>query len=150
MSGNNGKKTSRILLTRRFSARANVLGQTRTAVRDCLTTHGCPLAVIEDVILAIDEACQNIIRHAYCGETDQEIDLCITQTKSEIEVRLEDFAPAVRPDCMKPRDLEDIRPGGLGAHLIQEVMDQVLLVPSPQGTGNVLYMTKSMVPNSSP
>jgi len=142
VSDGNGHKKIKVLLEHRFPARAKVLWQTRSAVRDCLGNDGCQTGVVDDVVLAIDEACQNIIRHAYCGETDQEILLHITRYESQLEIQLRDFAPTVSPDCMKPRALEDIRPGGLGAHLIQEIMDEVSIAPSPNGQGNVMRMTK--------
>ncbi|MEC4674914.1 MAG: ATP-binding protein [Nitrospirota bacterium] len=142
MSDGNGNKKAKVLLEQRFPARARVLCQTRSAVRDCLVNDGCQSVAVEDVVLAIDEACQNIIRHAYCGETDQEILLHITRHESQLEIHLRDFAPTVSADCMKPRALDDIRPGGLGSHLIQEIMDDVSIAPSPNGPGNVMRMTK--------
>ena len=53
-----------------------------------------------------------------------------------------DFAPRVDPAKVKPRDLDDIRPGGLGTHLIQEVMDSAEFVEPPPGCGNLLRMVK--------
>ena len=131
-----------MLIEHRFPARARVLCQTRSSVRECLLNEGCEADTVDDVVLAIDEACQNIIRHAYCGETDQEIVLCIHRYDSLVEVQLRDFAPAIRPECVKPRDLDDIRPGGLGTHLIQELMDEVSVSPSSDGQGNVMRMRK--------
>ena len=142
MNEGNGRTKIKVLLKHRFQARAQVLSQTRSAVRDCLVNDGYPSVLVDDVVLAIDEACQNIIRHAYCGETEQEILLHITRHESHLEITLLDFAPSVSPDCLKPRDLEDVRPGGLGAHLIQEVMDDVSLAPFPHRQGNVMRMTK--------
>ena len=142
MSEGHGSETTKVLLERHFPARAKVLCQTRSAVRDCLLDDACQSVAVEDVVLAIDEACQNIIRHAYGGESDQEIVLSIIRHDSHVEIQLRDFAPPVSPDCLKPRDLDDIRPGGLGAHLIQEIMDDVSIEPSPDGRGNVMRMRK--------
>lgn len=144
VSERHGTKKNTVLLEHRFPARAPVLCHTRSIVRDCLLNVGCPSVTVDDVVLAIDEACQNIIRHAYCGDSDQEIVLYISCHESELEIQLRDFAPAVSPDCMKPRDLDDIRPGGLGSHLIQEIMDEVSISPSVHGQGNVLRMTKGI------
>lgn len=136
--------TNNLVLEYRFPARTNELCRTRTAVRTALTDCGCCSATVEDVVLAIDEACQNIIRHAYCGDTDEEIQLNIGQEGKTLVISLRDYAAEVSADCMKSRDLGDIRPGGLGCHFIQEVMDEVSLSRPPEGSGNVLRMIKRM------
>ena len=43
---------------------------------------------------------------------------------------------------VKPRDLSDVRPGGLGTHFIREVMDEVVFLVSPEGCGNLLKLVK--------
>ena len=96
----------------------------------------------EDVVLAIDEACQNIIRHAYGKETEEEIALQIQRQGDGLTITLRDFAPPVDSDCMKPRDLEDIRPGGLGCHFMQQVMDEISVTYAREGNGNILRMVK--------
>ena len=128
----------------RFPARANELCQTRTLVRTALTNCECCSGTIGDVVLAIDEACQNIIRHAYGGETDQDIILNLSREGEWLVVTLRDFAPEVGEDCMKLRDLAEVRPGGLGCHFIQEVMDEVSMETPSEGRGNVLRMIKQM------
>ena len=144
MGTSDSNEKSDVLLEHHFPARAKELCDTRSAVRNCLTHCQYASATVEDVVLAIDEACQNIIRHAYRGETDEEIILQIERKGKALVISLKDSAPEVRADCMKPRDLEDIRPGGLGCHFIQQVMDEVSVGPSPTGKGNILRMVKSM------
>ena len=131
-----------IILDHRFCARAKELSLTRTATKNALKKWGWKSDTVEDIVLAIDEACQNIVRHAYQGESDQEIILKISRTQRSIEITLQDFASAVNPNCMQPRDLDEIRPGGLGCHFIQQVMDEVSLTPSQSGVGNTLTMRK--------
>jgi sigma-B regulation protein RsbU (phosphoserine phosphatase) len=131
-------------LTHNFPARAKELCETRSAVRNFLLHCGCASNTVEDVVLAIDEACQNIIRHAYHGETNEEIILHISRNGNCLNISLEDFAPEVSADCMKPRELADVRPGGLGCHFIKQVMDEVSVGPSPNGRGNILRMVKQL------
>ena len=45
-------------------------------------------------------------------------------------------------DAIRPRDLDDIRPGGLGVYFIREIMDSAVFLPRENGDGNVLEMTK--------
>jgi len=133
-----------IILEHQFPAQAKELGPTRALTRMSLNNHGWRSDIVEDLVLAIDEACQNIIRHAYHGECDDPITLHIELNNGALVVVLKDQAPMVSPDCMNPRALEDIRPGGLGCHFMQQVMDTVSIKPSPTGQGNHLRMVKNV------
>ncbi len=133
-----------VILEHQFPARARELGSTRTMTHMALNNHGWGSDIVNDIVLAIDEACQNIIRHAYHGECDDPIILHIELTNHAMVVVLEDHAPPVSSDCMNPRAFEDIRPGGLGCHFIRQVMDTVTIRPSPTGQGNILRMVKGV------
>ncbi len=133
-----------VILEHQFPARAKELGLTRTMTRMALNNHEWSSDIVEDIVLAIDEACQNIIRHAYRGECDDQIILHITLNDKKLVVILEDHAPTISPNCMNPRAFEDIRPGGLGCHFIRQVMDTVTIGPSPTGHGNILRMVKGV------
>lgn len=81
------------------------------------------------ISLAVDEALCNIINHGYAKEPDGPIWLTVwaTETKPpELKIVLEDLAAQVDPETIRSRKLNDIRPGGLGVHIIREVMDGVL------------------------
>ena len=78
----------------------------------------------------MDEALCNIIRHGYEKRRDGPIWLSLWPSadgngSAGITVVIEDEARQVDPCCIKGRDLEEIRPGGLGVHIIKEVMDEV-------------------------
>ena len=133
-----------VILVHRFPARAGELGRTRSMTRMALNNHEWHSDIVEDIVLAIDEACQNIIRHAYLGECDDPIDLHIEFNDEALVVILEDQAPAVNANCMNPRPIDHIRPGGLGCYFIRRVMDSITLSPSPTGHGNHLRMSKSV------
>jgi anti-sigma regulatory factor (Ser/Thr protein kinase) len=76
-------------------------------------------------VLAVDEAITNIIRHAYGGDENQEIILRAESTPDTIEFRLRDFGRQADPETFKSRKLADVRPGGLGCHLIEQGFDTV-------------------------
>ncbi len=133
-----------VILDHQFPSRARELGPTRAMTRMALNNHGWRSDIVEDIVLAIDEACQNIIRHAYHGECQDPIMLHIELNNDVLVIVLEDRAPTVGPDCMTPRALDDIRPGGLGCHFMRQVMDSVSIGPSPTGQGNILRMIKSV------
>ena|ERR1041385_2949368 len=83
------------------------------------------------VALAVDEALCNIIRHGYDRRTDRPIWLSLSPIPGEngkaagVTLVLEDEAKQVDPEQIKSRDLDEIRPGGLGVHIIKQIMDEV-------------------------
>jgi anti-sigma regulatory factor (Ser/Thr protein kinase) len=89
------------------------------------------------IALAVDEALCNIIRHGYQRRRDGPIWLSLWPLPADsaangkargegLKIILEDEARQVEPDEIKSRDLDEIRPGGLGVHIIREVMDEVV------------------------
>lgn len=136
-------------LSLRFPSRANALSGVRNAVRERLTTADVDETTISDVLLAVGEACQNIIRHCY-GDDPGLIELTLHHDPERIEVVLTDFGPRVDPSTFAGRDLDDIRPGGLGLHLIQRCMDEVVYEEPQKDEGNRLRMRKHLVPTPQP
>ena len=100
------------------------------------------------ISLALDEALSNIIRHGYNKQTDKPIWLSIYPQKPDdttfggIEIIIEDEAKQINPDTIIGRDLADIKPGGLGVHIMREVMDEVIF-EKREGAGMRLRMSKS-------
>jgi len=136
-----------LLLAFRFAARPERLAEARSHVQRACREAGCSEACSGDVVLAVDEACQNVIRHGYGGDPDGEIRIEIRRDGGDLVVYLEDFAPRVDPERVQPRDLEDVRPGGLGTHFIRECMDEREFLPPPEARGepdrgNLLRMKK--------
>lgn len=85
------------------------------------------------VVLAVDEALTNIIRHAYLGKTECPIEASFHriqearngQRRDALEIVLEDRGAVVNRKKLCGRALEDVKPGGLGLHFIRECMDGV-------------------------
>lgn len=128
-------------LDRRFAAAPERLKDIRAAVGEAARALGCPAAVVGDVVLAVDEACQNVIRHAY-GGAPGDILVQVGCEDGRLVIRLIDFAPPVDVARICPRPLDEVRPGGLGTHLMRCVMDEVAFLPPPAGAGNMLQMVK--------
>ena len=131
-----------LILELRTSAKAGELKRIRDAVRETTLAAGCGSECAADIVMAVDEACQNIIRHAYGKDRDGEIVLEIERQGDSLVLLLVDFAPRIDPTRVKPRDLDDVRPGGLGTHLIRKVMDSADFIEPPPGCGNLLRMVK--------
>jgi anti-sigma regulatory factor (Ser/Thr protein kinase) len=85
------------------------------------------------VTRAVDEALTNIMRHCYRGRLDQLIQVSCSRIQRPgtvgsdegLEILLCDFGPAIDPARLRGRPLDEIRPGGLGLHLIRQSMDTV-------------------------
>ncbi|MDA7603819.1 ATP-binding protein [Candidatus Pelagibacter sp.] len=81
----------------------------------------------EKLILVISEAVQNIIKHAYENKDSAEkMRLKISYDNNELRIDLYDKGKLVIEENVKPRDLDDIKPGGLGTFYIKQVMDEVI------------------------
>ena len=97
--------------------------------------------------MAVDEALANVIKHGYGERPDGKIWLSVTPLGDDavlgtgLRIVIEDEARQVDPTCIKGRDLSDIRPGGLGVHIIREVMDEVRY-EKRQGAGMRLTLVK--------
>ena len=134
-----------LLLEVRFIAHANRLKLVRGAIRAAAKMCGFDDRAAQSIVLAVDEACQNIIVHGYGTRADGVVIMCLFRCDGGIIVRLRDFAPQVDPTKIKPRALSDIRPGKLGTHFIREIMDTVEFRPvpeDPEGEGNLLELIK--------
>ncbi|MEO5373387.1 MAG: ATP-binding protein [Alphaproteobacteria bacterium] len=130
------------LFALRVPARPDRLRLVRAAVGEAAMLCGVGSSWVGDLVLAVDEACQNVIRHAYCGRADGDMVIEMRREADRLEVRLVDFAPRVDPSLVKPRNLTDLRPGGLGTYFIRILMDDVEFCEPPEGAGNCLRMTK--------
>ncbi len=93
------------------------------------------------VTIAVDEAASNIIKHTYNGAKNELIVVNFRILEDRLEVVLRDFGEKVDPETIKSRDLKEIRPGGLGVHLIKSTMDVVNYDNSFE-VGNQLTMVK--------
>jgi anti-sigma regulatory factor (Ser/Thr protein kinase) len=103
-----------------------------------------------DIILAVDEACANSIRHGYKNKPHGMIHLYFEVHATKLAITIEDFGCPWDPAARPPRDLEEIRPGGLGIHMMQCVMDCVDFDCDAAGTGNRVKMVKRFNPREKP
>lgn len=125
----------------RVLSEPNQLKVLRQRVKEVVASTGFSSKEQQELVLAVDEACSNIIRHAYHFESDREIHLIILKTDEALIFQLSDDANQVDTSKFKPREWDQIRPGGLGLHFIQEVMDKVAFIEA-ETMGNTLEMVK--------
>ena len=125
-------------------SKADKLLPLRHFVRELATQQGCCDENLDCLVMAINEACMNVIQHAYCGRDDGEIIVEFWKDDNELLVRIYDFAENVDLQTIKSRDLNEVRPGGLGVHIIHQVMDSVEYKNQTECSGNVLEMRKQL------
>ena len=97
------------------------------------------------VQLAVDEACCNIIDHAYGGENIGDLQCTVNVGTGELTVILRDQGRPFNPEKIStPKlgaPLEKVKPRGVGLYLIRNIMDKVQYESVP-GSGNTLTMLK--------
>jgi anti-sigma regulatory factor (Ser/Thr protein kinase) len=94
------------------------------------------------IALAVDEALSNVIRHAYHNRTDGLIELECREIADGLEIALLDNGDAPDRSRICAREIGSEKPGGLGTHIIKQVMDSVSYEASPDG--NRLVATKQL------
>jgi len=100
----------------------------------------------DDLVLAIAEAAQNIVKHAYNGgpHTDK-MRVRISLNNNDLQIDIFDKGKPAIPENIKPRALDDIKPGGLGTFFIGQIMDQVVFkTKKEEGWVNHLVLTKKI------
>ena len=99
---------------------------------------GCDDATAGRIALAVDEAMTNVVRHGYQNAEDGIIEFRMRPLGQSpegggVRITIEDRGVTVDPDTIRPRPLDEIRPGGLGVHIIREVMDVAEYSARPGG-----------------
>ena len=101
----------------------------REFVADAAKIFGFPEDDVNNIALAVDEACTNIIKHAYNYESDKEIDIVISMRKPEFEIVIQDQGRHFNPNNVPVPDMKEYmshyKRGGLGMYLMKKLMDKV-------------------------
>lgn len=124
---------SGLLLKFELHSEPKLLSAVRGALERLTEVVGLSAEDGRAVTRAVDEALTNIMRHAYAGRTDGLIEIVCSRVpgppsaaaRPGLEILICDCGPAVDPAKFRGRSLDDIKPGGLGLHLIRQSMDTV-------------------------
>jgi len=127
----------------KFPSDPATLKEMRSQIRDMVTSAGAADGLADAIVVALNEACMNVIQHGYQGSPDGDYELRVAYNKNRHAMIFEllDHAQPVDKTKIKSRSLEDVRPGGLGVYFIQQLMDEVDFCTPPEGYGNLLYMS---------
>jgi anti-sigma regulatory factor (Ser/Thr protein kinase) len=122
---------SRWLLQLELASDPDILSAVRSALMRLAEEQGFPAAECRAITRAVDEALANVIRHAYSGRPGQPIEVLCRRIqirscgskRAALEIVLVDHGAAADRKKLCGRSFEDVRPGGLGMHFIQEGVD---------------------------
>lgn len=130
-----------LLFPSRYDRLVEISNFVVTSARDA----GLKDSQIYGVQLAVDEACSNIIEHAYGGKNSGKIQVTCEVDEGELRVILQDrgvqFNPEQIPGLKNDTPLSKVKSRGAGLFLIRKMMDEVYFDFSSE-TGNTLTMVK--------
>ncbi len=124
-----------------ISSQPRLLNIVRCVVKFSAHRSGLSSDDADYLALAIDEAAANVIRHTYSGSHEGLLALDIVSFPDRLEFFLEDWGPKVREELIRPRPLDELRPGGLGTFFIYSFMDKCCYDPDFK-EGNRLKLVK--------
>ena len=126
-----------------FFVNSSSLKDVRSFSRDVFDKLQLDQDLKDELVLAIAEAAQNIVKHAYKDnqDTTDKMQIKISFNSNKLEIGFFDKGKPVIEENIKHRSLDDIKPGGLGTYFIQQIMDEVVFKEST-GWHNNLVLTK--------
>ena len=127
-----------------FAVESSSLKQIRNFAREVLAKDNMFDATKDDIVLALAEAAQNVVKHAYNGKpTGDTMRVEISFKDNQLIIEIYDKGKPVIPENIKPRKIDDIKPGGLGTFFIGQIMDEVIFKTSRNDWVNHLILTKN-------
>ncbi len=120
------------------------LEQVRRFVETHTVEAGFNTESVEQFKVAVDEACTNVIKHAYHGNESQEVTIRIIVDIDRCTICIQDKGNAFRPQEYEEPDIFDLakrrQAGGFGVHIMRRLMDHVEY--ASQGHTNEVRLTK--------
>ena len=112
-----------------FPGRYASLSEIASVVRTVSKEAGLDEDSVNAVECAVDEACSNIIEHAYGAENIGTIDLDLEIIPEGIRIHITDHGKAFQPEKVSQPDtkapLSQRKPSGLGLFMMKKCMDEV-------------------------
>jgi len=113
----------------------------RLFVQAVCQAGGLDADAVNAVVLAVNEATSNVIRHAHRDRPATPLYIQCRFLSDGIEVRVLDEGPAFDLAAVPHLDPAEVRVGGRGVYLMRQIMDELISEQRPQG-GNILRMVK--------
>ena len=131
---------------RDFVVSSSSLKEVRSFSREVFEKVNINQDLKDELVLAIAEAAQNIVKHAYKGveETKDHMQIKISMKDNQLEIGFYDKGKPVVSENIQHRKLDDIKPGGLGTYFIKQIMDDAVFKKDQQQWVNHLVLTKRL------
>ena len=131
----------------RVKSRTDNLSLIRDFVSENAINAGIEQTTVDKIMLAVDEACTNIIKHAYKSSPEGEIILNIEFDEETFTITIIDYGQSFEPDSVPLPDLQkyyrEHKVGGLGMYLMKSLMDDVKYTSVP-GKYNRVLLSKNI------
>ena len=129
-----------------FLVSSSSLKEVRVFSRDVFEKINLNQDLKDELVLAIAEAAQNIVKHGYkdVEKTNDRMEIKISLKEGQLEIGFYDKGKPVVPGNVQHRKLDDIKPGGLGTFFIKQIMDEAVFKKDQQGWVNHLVLTKKI------
>jgi serine/threonine-protein kinase RsbW len=129
----------------RLPSRADFLGAVRSILRGFLeecTEARLPVEQVNELQMALQEACINVVRHAHRNDASKPLVVSIISSKDRIAIEIEDYGPGIPDRAHQPPDPDPANPreGGYGLFIMRNVMDEVR--SERRGAKHVLVLVK--------
>ena len=132
-------------MNKTFSATLSNLKNIRLFVTNFLNDYELEIKLVNNIKLAVDESVSNIIKHGYKGEDENnKIEIKLEIIEKKLFIHLFDNGTPVKQKNIQPRNLKDIKPGGLGSYFINEIMDEVKWETKSKDWVNHLILIKKI------
>lgn len=132
------------MLSKTFQASKSELKTIRSFVKSFLKDNKINLIHHDSIILAVGEITSNILEHGYNFKESDKIKVDLSFNNNEIKLKFFDNGQIVDIEKIKSRELNDIKPGGLGIFFIKEIFDDIHWVKGDPGWNNVLEIKKRL------
>ena len=132
------------MLSKTFQASKSELKTIRSFVKSFLTDNKINLIHHDSIILAVGEITSNILEHGYNFKESDKIKVDLSSNNNEIKLKFFDNGQIVDIEKIKSRELNDIKPGGLGIFFINEIFDDIHWVKDDPDWNNVLEIKKRL------
>ena len=131
---------------RDFEVNSSNLKHVRSFCREVFGKLNINQELKDELVLAIAEAAQNIVKHAYKGieDTTDHMQIKISLNEGQLEIGFFDKGKPVVSENIQHRILDDIKPGGLGTYFIKQIMDEAVFKKDQKGWVNHLVLSKKI------
>ncbi len=129
------------------------LGNIRDFIYEQAIEFGFSNEITQKIVLAVDEACTNLIKYGYLQDNRQTIKICIENDANAFIIKILDtsksFNPKERPDTDVKTYIRQMLKGGLGLQIIKLVIDEIDYIPANINNNKNVLILKKYLLNSS-